>query len=177
MINPYLSPLKNSVQCKLANGETITWGKADQWTLFAGPDIFESDAMVREVATELKKVTKELGIPWILKCSFDKANRQSSKSFRGIGMNESLRMLEKIKSDFGCGLVTDVHDIEQIKQVAEIADVLQIPAFLCRQTDLVQAAAKTGKVLHIKKGQFMAPWDMGSIVEKAKEVVDHDVQQ
>lgn len=170
MINPYLSPLKDPVTLDCKGAPSISWGKADQWVLFAGPDIYESESMVREVAGELKKVTAKLGIPWILKCSFDKANRQSSKSFRGIGMTETLRGLANIKTDFGCALVTDVHDIEQINEVAEIADVIQIPAFLCRQTDLVQAAAKTGKVLHIKKGQFMAPWDMGTIVEKAKQV-------
>ena len=150
--------------------KTYTWGKADQWVLFAGPDIFEGESLVMEVAQELQRVTHELGIPWILKCSFDKANRQSSISFRGPGSDVAIKGLAKIKAKLGCAIITDIHDISQISEVAEFADVLQIPAFLCRQTDLVQAAAKTGKVIHIKKGQFMAPWDMGPIVEKAREV-------
>ncbi len=149
--------------------QNFTWGDASKWNLFAGPDIFEDEGMVLEVATELSRVTQALGIPWILKCSFDKANRQSSKSFRGPGMKVALEGLARIKSKVGCPLVTDIHEVEQIPMVAEFAELLQIPAFLCRQTDLVQAAAKTGKVVFIKKGQFMAPWDMGPIVEKARE--------
>jgi 2-dehydro-3-deoxyphosphooctonate aldolase (KDO 8-P synthase) len=158
----HLKPLAETVKL----GE-IVWGQSDQWVLFAGPDIFEDEGMVLETATELKRVTQELQIPWILKCSFDKANRQSLKSFRGPGSETALKGLAKIKSKVGCKLLTDVHDIEQIQQTSEIADVLQIPAFLCRQTDLVVAAAKTDRVINIKKGQFMAPGDMGPIVEKA----------
>jgi len=170
MTQKILSPLSQTVTLEIDGQKPIVWGKADQWVLFAGPDIFESDSLVREVAAELKSVTSDLGIPWILKCSFDKANRQSAKSFRGVGVSQTLRSLQKIKEDYKCALVTDVHDVEQVKMVAEVTDVMQIPAFLCRQTDLVQTAAATGKILHIKKGQFMAPWDMGSIVEKAKAV-------
>jgi 2-dehydro-3-deoxyphosphooctonate aldolase (KDO 8-P synthase) len=162
-----LEPLGQTVSLKTSNVD-ITWGRADQWVLFAGPDIFEGEALVLEVAQELKRITQELQIPWILKCSFDKANRQSGTSFRGPGMNEALKGLEKIKAKVGCSLLTDVHEVAQIERTAEIADVLQIPAFLCRQTDLVVAAARTGRVINIKKGQFMAPWDMGPIVEKAK---------
>ncbi len=158
----HLSPLKEIVEV-----DQIRWGDSKQWVLFAGPDIFEDEGMVLEVAQELKRVTAELGIPWILKCSFDKANRQSLASYRGPGMEKALAGLGRIKSKVSCHLLTDLHDSEQIARTAEIADVLQIPAFLCRQTDLVIAAAKTGKVVNIKKGQFMAPWDMGPIVEKA----------
>lgn len=164
-----LTPLAKPVTAQLGQ-ETFTWGDAKKWVLFAGPDIFEGPGLVMEVAKELQKVTRELNIPWILKCSFDKANRQSAKSFRGPGEEEGIRGLEKIKGELGCALITDVHDIAQIDRVAAIADVIQIPAFLCRQTDLVQAAAKTGKVIHLKKGQFMAPWDMGPIVEKCLAV-------
>ncbi len=164
-----LTSLQKPVTATL-NGQIFNWGKADQWVLFAGPDIFEGESLVLEVGQELQKITKELGIPWILKCSFDKANRQSSKSFRGPGEAAGLKGLEKIKAKLGCALITDVHDIGQIERVAPIADVLQIPAFLCRQTDLVQAVAKTGKVVHLKKGQFMAPWDLAPIVEKCLEV-------
>lgn len=153
-----------------AAGQKFVWGNSDKWILFAGPDIFEDEGMVLEVASELKKITAKLGIPWILKCSFDKANRQSSKSFRGPGMDTALKGLARVKSKVGCALVTDIHETSQISQVTEVADVVQIPAFLCRQTDLVQSAAKAGKVLFIKKGQFMAPWDMGPIIEKAREV-------
>ena len=158
--------LKKPVSATIAN-EKITWGRADQFVLFAGPDIVEDEGLVTEVALEMKKITKEMGIPWILKCSYDKANRQSAKNFRGPGVDQALQILSRIKSKVGCGLLTDVHETIQVDGVAEVADVIQIPAFLCRQTDLVVAAAKTQKVLHIKKGQFMAPWDMGSVLQKA----------
>jgi len=158
--------LKTSVSLSI-NGKEFEWGKKNSFTLFAGPDSFESYEMVFEVAQRLKKITDELQIPWLLKCSFDKANRQSLNSFRSIGMDEALSGMQKIKDELGVGLITDVHETSQVDKVAKVADVIQIPAFLCRQTDLVVAAAKTGKILNIKKGQFMAPWDMKSIVEKA----------
>lgn len=146
---------------------TITWGDAKNFVLFAGPDIIEDEGMVIETGKELKRVTQNLGIPWILKCSFDKANRQSAKSFRGPGMNQALKSLDKIKSELGCAFLTDVHETIQVEETAKYAEVIQIPAFLSRQTDLLVAAAKTGRVIHIKKGQFLAPWDMKSIVQKA----------
>ncbi len=149
---------------------TYTWGDAKQWVLFAGPDIIEDDGMVLETGKEIQRVTKALGIPWILKCSFDKANRQSSSSFRGPGSSNALKSLEKIKSELNVPLLTDVHETIQIADTAKVADVLQIPAFLSRQTDLLVAAAKTGKVIHIKKGQFLAPWDMNAIARKAVTV-------
>lgn len=161
-----LQPLKKPVELK-AGSHTMTWGKADMFNLFAGPDIIEDEGLVLEVAQELKKITSELGIPWILKCSYDKANRQSAKNFRGPGMDAALQSLGRVKSKVGCLLLTDVHETIQVPAVAEVADVIQIPAFLCRQTDLVVAAAETGKVLHMKKGQFMAPWDMKSVAQKA----------
>jgi len=166
---PVIEALKETVSFSYKT-QKYTWGDAANWVLFAGPDIFEDYGMVLEVGQELKKITAELGIPWILKCSFDKANRQSAASFRGPGMEEGLKGLEKIKSELNCALVSDIHETSQLDRISKVVDVIQIPAFLCRQTDLVQAAAKTGKVLNIKKGQFMAPWDMGSIVEKAKAV-------
>ncbi|MEK6554180.1 MAG: 3-deoxy-8-phosphooctulonate synthase [Bdellovibrionota bacterium] len=158
--------LKKPVSAKIA-GQTITWGAADNFVLFGGPDIVEDEGLVMEVAQELKKVTTEMGIPWILKCSYDKANRQSAKNFRGPGVDNALQILSRIKAKVGCGLLTDVHETIQVEGVAEVADVIQIPAFLCRQTDLVVAVAKTGKTMHIKKGQFMAPWDMAAVVAKA----------
>ncbi|MEY4616280.1 MAG: hypothetical protein RJB66_1240 [Pseudomonadota bacterium] len=146
----------------------IEWGSLKHWVLFAGPDIIEDEGLVLEVAQELKKITQQMGIPWILKCSYDKANRQSLGSFRGPGLKAALEQLGRIKSKVGCALLTDVHETTQVEAVAEVADVIQIPAFLCRQTDLVVDVAKTGKVMHIKKGQFMAPWDMGAIIKKAE---------
>ncbi len=159
--------LKNLVTMTAANQKNFTWGDGKNFVLFAGPDIIEDEGMVLEVGKEIQRVTKLLGIPWILKCSFDKANRQSAKSFRGPGAGNALKSLDKIKSKIGCALLTDIHETIQVAPTAEVADVLQIPAFLSRQTDLLVEAAQTGKVLHIKKGQFLAPWDMKSIAQKA----------
>jgi len=159
-------PLAKSVELAHPSGK-FTWGNCDKFVLFAGPDIIEDDGMVIETGKEIQRVTRALGVPWILKCSFDKANRQSASSFRGPGMTKALASLNKIKSQLGCALLTDVHETIQVPAVAEVADVIQIPAFLSRQTDLLVDAAKTGKVLHIKKGQFLAPWDMKAIAKKA----------
>lgn len=158
--------LANPVEMKVGP-TTITWGDCKNFVLFAGPDIVEDEGLVLEVAQEMKKITSRLGIPWILKCSYDKANRQSGGSFRGPGVDDALSILARIKAKVGCLLLTDVHETIQVDAVAEVADVIQIPAFLCRQTDLLVKAAKAGKVLHIKKGQFLAPWDMKPIVQKA----------
>ncbi|MBC7419949.1 MAG: 3-deoxy-8-phosphooctulonate synthase [Bdellovibrio sp.] len=147
----------------------ITWGDAKNFVLFAGPDIIEDEGMVIETGLEIKRVTQQLGIPWILKCSFDKANRQSAKSFRGPGMSSALKSLDMIKGKLGCALLTDVHETIQVKETAQYAEVIQIPAFLSRQTDLMIAAAETQRVIHIKKGQFLAPWDMKSIAKKATD--------
>jgi 2-dehydro-3-deoxyphosphooctonate aldolase (KDO 8-P synthase) len=163
------APLEKLVTLKTSN-ETITWGDAKNFVLFAGPDIIEDEGMVIETGLEIKRVTDSLGIPWILKCSFDKANRQSSNSFRGPGMQSALQSLDKIKSKIGCALITDVHETIQVKETAEYAEVIQIPAFLSRQTDLMVEVAKTNRVIHIKKGQFLAPWDMKSIAKKATQV-------
>ncbi|MCB0370814.1 MAG: 3-deoxy-8-phosphooctulonate synthase, partial [Bdellovibrionales bacterium] len=149
------------------HGVNYTWGDLNQFVLFAGPDIIEDEGLVLETGAEIKKITTELGIPWILKCSYDKANRQSSKSFRGPGVDSALKSLEKIKSQLNVPLLTDVHETYQVEPMSQVADVIQIPAFLSRQTDLLVAAAKTDKVLHIKKGQFLAPWDMKAIAQKA----------
>jgi 2-dehydro-3-deoxyphosphooctonate aldolase (KDO 8-P synthase) len=159
-------PLKNPVVLKDGSNQ-ITWGDGHNFVLFAGPDIIEDDGLVLETGREIQRVSRELGIPWILKCSFDKANRQSAKSFRGPGVHSALQSLSKIKSELGCLLLTDVHETTQVEAVAEVADVIQIPAFLSRQTDLMVETAKTGKVIHIKKGQFLAPWDMKAIAQKA----------
>lgn len=159
-------PLSKTVMLESKYGN-ITWGDGKTFTLFAGPDIIEDESMVIETAQEIKRVTSALGIPWVLKCSFDKANRQSLKSFRGPGMSSALQSLEKIKVKVGCNFLTDVHETIQVKETAEYAEVLQIPAFLSRQTDLMVETAKTGRIIHIKKGQFLAPWDMKAIAQKA----------
>lgn len=161
-------PLKKTVTMQTPSGP-ITWGDAKNFVLFAGPDIIEDEGMVIETGLEIKKITQALGIPWILKCSFDKANRQSAQSFRGPGMGSALKSLDKIKSQLGCALLTDVHETIQVAETAQYAEVIQIPAFLSRQTDLLVAAAKTNRVIHIKKGQFLAPWDMKAIAQKATQ--------
>jgi len=127
--------------------------------------------MVLTTATELQRVCRELDIPLYFKSSFDKANRTSSSSKRGVGMEDGLRILAKVKQQLGLPIVTDVHESWQCAPVAEVADVLQIPAFLCRQTDLIQAAARTGRIVNIKKGQFMAPWDMRGAIDKCREAI------
>lgn len=133
--------------------------------LIAGPCAIESREIVMQTAAELKRVCEELGIELIFKSSYDKANR-TSNSARGIGMEEGLSILQEVKDTYGLPILTDVHESWQCEPVAKVADVLQIPAFLSRQTDLLQAAARTGKIVNVKKGQFMAPWDMGGAIEK-----------
>jgi len=135
-------------------------------TIMAGPCVVESMKHALFMAENLVKITKKLGVNFIYKSSFDKANRSSIKGVRGVGLQESMEIFSEIKSKFGCPVVTDVHTEEQCRQVAKYVDVLQIPAFLCRQTDLLQAAADTGKVVNVKKGQFLAPWDMKNIADK-----------
>jgi len=137
--------------------------------LIAGPCVIESEDMTLRVAEELKNVCIKLGVPFIFKSSFDKANRSSNSTFRGFGMEEGLRILEKVKAQFDLPVLTDIHTTDQIKPVSEIVDVLQTPAFLCRQTDFIKAVAKSGKPVNIKKGQFLAPGDMAQVVNKAKE--------
>ena len=136
--------------------------------LIAGPCVIESEEHALRMAEIIKGVTRALSIPFIFKASYDKANRTSIRSFRGPGITEGLRILKKVKNEVGVPVLTDVHDVADVAKVAEVADVLQIPAFLCRQTDLVVAAAMSERVVNIKKGQFAAPNDMRSIVEKCR---------
>ncbi len=136
------------------------------FTLIAGPCQLENESHALEVSTELKKITDKLGIGLIYKTSFDKANRTSLKGKRGIGLEKSLPVFDKIRKKLGIPVLTDVHTIEQCEIVSKHVDVLQIPAFLCRQTDLLIAAAKTGRVINVKKGQFLAPWDMINVTKK-----------
>ena len=137
--------------------------------LIAGPCVIESCAMIMDIAAELKEITDELQIPFIFKSSFDKANRSSSASFRGLGMAEGLDILADVREQFGVPVLTDVHDETQVAAVAEAVDVLQTPAFLCRQTDFIRACAAPLKPINIKKGQFLAPLDMLQVVNKARE--------
>ena len=139
------------------------------FTLIAGPCQLENEQHAIQMSTELKKITSELGINLIYKTSFDKANRTSLKGKRGMGLEKSLPIFDKIREKVGLPVLTDVHTAEQCSIVADHVDVLQIPAFLCRQTDLLIAAAKTGKIINIKKGQFLAPWDMANVIKKIEE--------
>ena len=137
--------------------------------LIAGPCVIESEGMVIEVAGKLNEMTDKLGIPYIFKSSFDKANRSSNKTFRGFGISEGLRILQEVKQQIDVPVLTDIHTEDQVEEVASVVDVLQTPAFLCRQTDFITSVAKSGKPVNIKKGQFLAPQDMIQVVAKAKE--------
>lgn len=136
--------------------------------LMAGTCVIESEQMALDTAGKLKEITSELNIPFIYKSSFDKANRSSLSSFRGLGLEEGLRILSEVKKQIGVPVITDVHEDTPLAEVAAVVDIMQTPAFLCRQTNFIQAVAKQGIPVNIKKGQFMAPWDMGNVVDKAK---------
>lgn len=142
--------------------------------LIAGPCVIESEQMALDTAGQLKEICQQIGIPFIYKSSYDKANRSSGKSFRGFGLEAGLKILEKVKTQIGVPVLTDVHNIEDITAVAAVVDVLQTPAFLCRQTDFIHAVATCGKPVNIKKGQFLSPWDMQNVVEKARDVSGQD---
>ncbi len=144
-------------------------GNREPLFLIAGPCVIESEGLVLEVADFVKQLAERLGLFYIFKASFDKANRTSSRSFRGLGIERGLRILERVKRDVGVPVLTDVHEATPIDEVAAVVDVLQTPAFLVRQTDFMQRAAGAGKPLNIKKGQFLAPWDMKPVVAKCRE--------
>ena len=148
---------------------TFNIGGRNPLALIAGPCVIESEKITRDIAEKLKRITEDLGVPFIFKSSYDKANRSSIKSFRGPGLKEGLKILQKIKTDLDLPVLSDVHKEEEVEVAAEVLDVLQIPAFLCRQTDLLVKAAGTGKTINVKKGQFMAPWDMKNVVNKLEE--------
>lgn len=137
--------------------------------LMAGPCVIESEQMILEIASEMKAVCASLGIPYIFKASYDKANRTSGKSYRGPGLEKGLQMLARVREEVGVPVVTDVHTAEDVPLVAKYVDVLQTPAFLCRQTDFIRACAQSGKPVNIKKGQFLAPHDMVNVIAKARE--------
>ncbi len=137
--------------------------------LIAGPCVIESEGLVLEIAGTIQEITEALGIPYVFKASYDKANRTSSKSFRGPGLEQGLRILEKVRTELNLPVLTDVHEDTPLDEVAAVVDVLQTPAFLCRQTNFIQAVARQGRPVNIKKGQFLAPWDMQNVVQKARE--------
>jgi len=137
--------------------------------LIAGPCVIESEQLALDTAGQIKEICLKLGIPFIYKSSYDKANRSSGKSFRGFGMDAGLKVLDKVKTQIGVPVLTDVHSVEEIASVAAVVDVLQTPAFLCRQTDFIHAVASAGRPVNIKKGQFLSPWDMQNVVAKARE--------
>lgn len=140
--------------------------RADTFFLIAGPCVIESESHALKMAAAIAAITTKLNLPYIFKASYDKANRSSISSFRGLGMEEGLRVLAKIKAEIGVPVLTDIHESSQVAAVAEVVDVLQIPAFLCRQTDLLVAAAASGRIVNVKKGQFLAPWEMRNVVNK-----------
>lgn len=148
---------------------TFKVGQGQRPFLIAGPCVIENEQLVMDTAGHAAEITKSLGIPYIFKSSFDKANRTSIASFRGPGIEQGLMVLKKVKDHFGLPVLTDVHTEEQATEAGNVVDVLQIPAFLCRQTDLLIAAAKTGKVVNVKKGQFLSPTEMGNAVKKIEE--------
>ena len=157
----------SSTHTKAFSVGSATFGDG-RLTVIAGPCVVESEEHALMMARECAQRARDAGLDYVFKSSFDKANRSSIKSFRGIGMDEALKILQTVKTELGVPVVTDIHDVSQVERVAEVADILQIPAFLCRQTDLIVAAAKSGRAVNIKKGQFLAPEDARNIVEKAQ---------
>ncbi len=157
----------------MASPRTISFdgweiGGGNPFFLIAGPCVIESEDHCMKMATRLKKITSSLGIPLIFKASYDKANRTSIRSYRGPGLDKGLGILARVRDELDLLVLSDVHEVSQVASAAEVLDILQIPAFLCRQTDLIVAAAATGRVVNIKKGQFLAPWDISHVLEKAE---------
>ncbi|OCL25606.1 3-deoxy-8-phosphooctulonate synthase [Orenia metallireducens] len=151
---------------EVALNDKVIFGNNRPFVLLAGPCAIESEDRVLRIAEKVKEITEKLGIPYVFKSSYDKANRSSIESFRGPGLEEGLRILQKVKDQFNLPVISDIHTIDQAKAAAEVLDIMQIPAFLSRQTDLVVAAGKTDRVINVKKGQFLAPWDIEQVVKK-----------
>ncbi|MBF4805964.1 MAG: 3-deoxy-8-phosphooctulonate synthase [Pseudoleptotrichia goodfellowii] len=166
MIINKVNEVKITENIKVGNGKMF---------LIAGPCVIESEDLVNEVAAKMKEITDKLGIQYVFKASFDKANRSSISSFRGPGIEKGLEILSRVKEKYGVALATDIHEPWHCKVAAEVIDLLQIPAFLSRQTDLLIAAGETGKAVNIKKGQFLAPWDMKNVVKKFKEIGNKNI--
>ena len=150
-------------------------GLQQPFFLIAGPCVVESQELQLDTAGRLKEITTRLGIPFIFKSSFDKANRSSGKSYRGLGLDRGLKILSEVKRQLSVPLLTDVHEYTPFGEVADVVDVLQTPAFLCRQTDFIQAVARAGRPVNIKKGQFLSPWEMKNVVDKAREAGNNDL--
>jgi len=151
---------------RIVNINQIEIGGNNPLVLIAGPCVIESEDNIRRTVKGLKEITSEIDIPLILKSSYDKANRTSMKSYRGPGLKRGLEILQEVKVEFDVPLLVDIHQIEEVESVSRVADILQVPAFLCRQTDLIISMARTGKPINVKKGQFLAPWDMKNVIEK-----------
>ena len=145
-------------------------GAGNPLFLIAGPCVIESEVHARKMAEQVARTAADAGVPYIFKASYDKANRSSAKGFRGPGLKEGLRILQKVKAELKLPILTDIHDVSQAAEAAPVCDILHLPAFLSRQTDLLVAAAKTGRVVNVKKGQFLSPWDMSNVVEKIASV-------
>jgi len=160
---------------KIININDIKIANKLPFVLIAGPCQIESLEHSLFMAENIKKIATKLSIPFIYKSSFDKANRSSVHNKRGVGLDKSIDIFRKVKENFGCPVITDVHDNTQCEAIAEVVDIIQIPAFLCRQTDLLEAAAKTKKIINVKKGQFLAPWDMKNVVEKLHHFGANDI--
>jgi len=153
----------------------LTVGGGNPIVVIAGPCVIESEKHAMETAEQLKRIFADAGVPFIYKSSYDKANRSSIKSYRGPGITEGLRILRKVKEDLDLPILSDIHKEEEVDPAAQVLDVLQIPAFLCRQTDLVVKAANSGIPVNVKKGQFLAPWDMKNVIDKIKECGNEDI--
>ncbi len=160
---------------KLVRLNNVTFGNPDGFVLIAGPCVIESEVSVLRHAEQISKIARELNIPYIFKASYDKANRSSIGSFRGPGIQEGLKILSKVKKEFQLPILSDIHSIQDVEQAKDVLDILQIPAFLCRQTDLVMACAKTKKIVNVKKGQFLSPWDMKNIIEKIESAGNQNI--
>ena len=169
---PALKIERDFMEIKINN---IRVGNNNPPLIIAGPCVIESEDVTLHTAQRLKDICGSVGLPFVFKCSYDKANRTSIKSFRGPGIEKGLRILSDIKNKLNIPVISDVHSIAEVKPAAEVLDALQIPAFLCRQTDLISAAAKTGKPVNIKKGQFLAPWDVKNIIEKFTAEGNHNL--
>jgi 2-dehydro-3-deoxyphosphooctonate aldolase (KDO 8-P synthase) len=154
--------------------QTISERRGDLF-LIAGPCVIESESHALKLAGAIAEIARRLDLPYAFKASYDKANRSGAQSFRGLGMDQGLRVLQKIRNEIGVPTLTDVHETTQVPAVAEVVDVLQIPAFLCRQTDLLRAAAESGRTVNVKKGQFLAPWEAKNIVEKMRSFGCHEL--
>lgn len=155
--------------------ENIKFGGNNPFVLIAGPCMIESEDLVMKTAETIKEITTKLNIPYVFKASFDKANRSSIHSERGPGIEKGLEILAKVKKEFDLPVTSDIHEASQAEQAGEVLDIIQIPAFLCRQTDLLVAAANTNKIVNVKKGQFLAPWDMKNVVTKLQETGNEQI--